>query len=146
MAIKFDSDRLTLHFRLSEFVNTLDGNRMYLDSGFIPFVLQLQEFRLWYGRPMNITSGYRTAAYNRKVGGASNSMHLKGLAVDFRLPAGELKKYGKARKEEFYNNIKDKWFLLCDGAGVKGSVVFYDAIIHLDYRRDFRYFDDRRGK
>ena len=101
MAIKFDSDRLTPHFRLSEFVNALDGSRMYLDSDFIPFVLQLEEFRLWYGRPMNITSGYRTAAYNRKVGGASNSMHLKGLAVDYRLPAGELKNTEKPEKKSF---------------------------------------------
>lgn len=145
MVIKFDSDRLTEHFRVSEFVNKEDGNRMYTDPDFIPFVLQLQEFRYWYGRPITITSGYRTVKFNKKVGGASNSMHLQGLAVDFKLPMSELKKYSSARREEFYNNVKNKWFSLCDAHGVKGSVVFYDSFIHLDYRRGFRFFEDRRA-
>ena len=34
---------------------------------------------------MIITSGYRCRAVNNKVGGASNSYHLKGLAADIRV-------------------------------------------------------------
>ena len=34
------------------------------------------------GIPFKINSGYRTSKHNKKVGGASQSSHLKGLAVD----------------------------------------------------------------
>lgn len=42
----------------------------------------LEEVREHYGRPINITSGYRTESHNAKVGGTPNSSHLKGLACD----------------------------------------------------------------
>ena len=35
-----------------------------------------------YGKSVVINSGYRTPEHNAKVGGASGSSHLKGLAVD----------------------------------------------------------------
>lgn len=34
------------------------------------------------GKAIHINSGYRTVAYNRKVGGKSGSRHLKGCALD----------------------------------------------------------------
>ena len=34
-------------------------------------------------KPIIITSGYRSPSYNKKVGGAKNSQHIKGQAVDF---------------------------------------------------------------
>ena len=42
----------------------------------------LQQIRDHFGKPVSITSGYRTPAYNTKVGGASNSYHVKGMAAD----------------------------------------------------------------
>ena len=33
--------------------------------------------------PMRVNSWYRCPAYNRKIGGASNSQHLLGKAIDF---------------------------------------------------------------
>ncbi len=39
--------------------------------------------------PVVITSGYRSAAVNRCVGGASNSNHLSGCAVDIRVAGVE---------------------------------------------------------
>jgi uncharacterized protein YcbK (DUF882 family) len=35
------------------------------------------------GRPMRVLSWYRCRSYNAKVGGAPNSQHLLGRAVDF---------------------------------------------------------------
>lgn len=35
------------------------------------------------GKPIIITSGYRNPEYNKRVGGAENSQHIKGQAVDF---------------------------------------------------------------
>lgn len=43
----------------------------------------LQPIRDMLGKPMIITSGYRNAAVNKLTGGADNSQHLKGQAVDF---------------------------------------------------------------
>jgi len=38
-----------------------------------------------------ITSYYRTVSYNKKIGGKSNSKHLKGLAIDIPLTFNKLK-------------------------------------------------------
>ena len=37
-----------------------------------------------YGSPMIISSGFRTVAHNKAVGGVKNSSHLLGWAVDIR--------------------------------------------------------------
>lgn len=57
----------------------------------------VQRIRDHYGKPMLITCGLRCPAYNREVGGISNSEHKKGLAVDFYIP-GVTDTYGN-RKE-----------------------------------------------
>ena len=36
-----------------------------------------------FGKPVYITSGYRTAAHNAAVGGSKSSQHLLGRAADF---------------------------------------------------------------
>ena len=45
---------------------------------------RLDEIREKYGKPIIITSGYRCQELNNKVGGKSNSFHLKGLAADLK--------------------------------------------------------------
>ena len=45
---------------------------------------RLDEIREKYGKPIIITSGYRCQELNEKVGGKSNSFHLKGLAADLK--------------------------------------------------------------
>ena len=42
----------------------------------------LDAARKIYGKPMRITSGFRTKTHNKKVGGVKSSSHLKGLAID----------------------------------------------------------------
>ena len=42
----------------------------------------LDQVRHLAGVPMVITSAYRDPEHNRRVGGASNSAHLRGTAVD----------------------------------------------------------------
>jgi hypothetical protein len=43
----------------------------------------LDQFRERYGKPLRISSGYRPAAINAAVGGATKSNHIMCLAVDF---------------------------------------------------------------
>ena len=62
----------------------------------------LDVVRAEYGKPIRISSGYRTAEHNQKVGGVSNSSHLKGLAVDIKV------KNGRERYELL--NILTKYF------------------------------------
>lgn len=42
----------------------------------------LDPLRIVYGKPIYVTSGYRSKEVNKKVGGVTTSLHLKGCAVD----------------------------------------------------------------
>jgi len=47
----------------------------------------LDRVRRLLGRPLAISSGYRSPALNREVGGSPRSRHVTGLAADFACPA-----------------------------------------------------------
>ena len=58
----------------------------------------LQAIRDHFGAPVVITSGYRTAAHNRAVGGAVYSQHQYGRAADIRVsgvPVEQLAAYAE---------------------------------------------------
>lgn len=44
----------------------------------------LDMVRVHIGKPILVNSGYRCKRLNEMVGGIQNSMHIKGLAADFR--------------------------------------------------------------
>ena len=49
----------------------------------------LEVLRERAGTPIRINSGYRSPQLNRKIGGAANSNHLTGCAVDIRVSGME---------------------------------------------------------
>lgn len=51
------------------------------------------------GRQFKITSGWRSTRNNRSCGGAANSRHLYGLAVDFVIPGLRVNQYAKTFSE-----------------------------------------------
>jgi len=53
------------------------------------FMEKLIAVREDYNEPMIITSGYRHLAYNDTIGGAKNSPHLYGRAVDVKVVGGD---------------------------------------------------------
>ena len=56
------------------------------DSTMEELAALLETIRLHFGRPVAITSGFRTAAHNASIPGASpHSQHLYGRAADFRV-------------------------------------------------------------
>ena len=59
-----------------------------MDEG---FVLTLEKIRAGLGYPLVITSGYRTRAHNKKVGGKPSSAHIHGLAADISAPSSKQK-------------------------------------------------------
>lgn len=46
----------------------------------------LQPLRDKLGKPIVVTSGYRSPAVNAAIGGARNSAHMSGLAADIHVP------------------------------------------------------------
>lgn len=69
------------HFKLYEFASP--GTDRVLYSTYI--VDWLEKIRSHFGGSITVTSAYRTSIYNRSVGGASNSAHIYGQAVDFKV-------------------------------------------------------------
>jgi len=68
------------HFKLSEFDSPdapSSGNMMSVE-----FLSMLDKAREIANTPFVISSGYRTADYNEKVGGVPHSSHTRGRAAD----------------------------------------------------------------
>lgn len=66
-------------FRVREFRCRDGTDAVLIDE---ELVVVLQCIREHFGRPVHITSGYRTVAHNAAVGGSKSSQHLLGRAAD----------------------------------------------------------------
>ena len=75
--------RLAPDFKVRE-LRCKDGTDTVMVDEALTVVLQC--IREHFGKPVVITSGYRTAAHNAVVGGAKSSQHLLGRAADIRVP------------------------------------------------------------
>lgn len=86
--------KLSPHFDLSEFTQSQTAARLGLDNtppaGVVDALSytasQLERIRTLLGAPLFISSGYRSLAVNRAVGGKDSSQHCKGEAADFTCP------------------------------------------------------------
>ena len=86
--------KLSRHFELEEFLVSETAARLGIPN--IPasgihlrlerLAETMDEVRELLGHPVIITSGYRSEALNRAVGGVMTSDHIKGLAADFICP------------------------------------------------------------
>ena len=112
---------LSQHFTLGEFTRS-----KYPEVYNIPSheaIANLKRLCVWLevlrnkvGHPIVINSGYRSPQLNRKVGGAANSNHLTGCAVDIRTSGYEqaicyaaiLINYAKESAQEFDELLIEK--------------------------------------
>lgn len=72
--------------------------------------------------PLRITSGYRTPEHNRKIGGATNSYHKFGLAVDLSPESGLVR------------DLTSMFECAVEMQEIKGLGIYDSGIIHLDLR------------
>lgn len=63
------------------------GSVVHIDLGLLDLVFSMQKWLVEWGidRPMTVHSGYRSPATNAREGGALNSMHMQGRALDFHI-------------------------------------------------------------
>ncbi|MBW3498887.1 D-Ala-D-Ala carboxypeptidase family metallohydrolase [Janthinobacterium sp. NKUCC08_JDC] len=81
---------LSPHFSLAELVASQVATRKGIDNtpaaavvaNLTRLAAMLEQVRALVGMPIAISSGYRSPALNKVVGGAGNSAHVLGLAAD----------------------------------------------------------------
>jgi hypothetical protein len=85
---------LTEHFDLNELTISETGARLGLDNTPSEEIIAnlkllceitLEPLRDYLGKPISITSGYRSIEINDAIGGAIDSQHTKGQAADIHV-------------------------------------------------------------
>lgn len=88
--------QLSKNFHLSEFTHSQVASRFGLNNTPTDKIIDnlkllcekvLQPIRDNYNKPVVISSGYRSSAVNRAVGGSNRSQHRFGQAADFTIPS-----------------------------------------------------------
>lgn len=94
------------------------------------FLDHLLRFNLHF----TITSAWRSIAENKAAGGASNSQHLYGEAID-------IKPYGSTT----YGQLLDYIYDYSDNTHVFDQLILYPTFIHISFgKRDRRQVIDKR--
>ena len=95
----------------------------YIDSDLVQI---LQKIRDHFGKSVNISSAYRCPSYNKRVGGASKSYHVKGQAADIKISG-----VSPLLVAQYAESL-----------GVKG-IGYYDTFVHIDTRTSkFYWYSD----
>lgn len=117
MAIYFTIKEMTESSMAKAYQIDNEPKEKYIKENLKKVMYILDLTRVYIGKPIYINSGYRCKKLNEMVGGVSNSMHIKGLAADFRTtfePDIEtMYNYLNIRKEKFQITelIKHKKFI-----------------------------------
>ena len=108
---------MSKYFTLKEMTYSDTAKKYGIDNtptqGVIEHLNELMDFldplREAWGSPITVTSGYRSAYLNSKVGGSSTSVHKRGWACDLVPKNGKMKEFKKFVKEY----LKDKKYDQC---------------------------------
>ena len=87
-----------------------------------------ERIRARWGKPIRIMSVYRTPAHNKRVGGAKNSQHLQGRAMDLLPPKGVT----VAAFQNGIRKIADE--MVAEGKDLIGGIGYYPTFCHVDVR------------
>lgn len=143
MAAYMTDGRITKNFTIAEMANKQAGEmtKLVISPEIIEHAQMMQELRDCYGKSLNVSSWYRTKAFNKKCGGASNSAHLDGRATDINNI--------NTKDNELVKQFKHWWQAICIGHGKIGGIEVYPWGMHFDSHSDkfgcktFRYKDNR---
>ena len=124
---KDGSTYLSDNFKVKEFACN-DGSDTVLISD--ELVSLLQKIRDHFGVAVTINSGYRTSTYNKKVGGATNSQHVKGTAADIVVKGVDPLTVAQYSEHLMPNS---------------GGIGVYQTFTHVDVRTSRSRWDNRSG-
>lgn len=113
---KDGNKKLSANFKVREFACTDGSDPIFIDTDLVNV---LQKIRTHFGKPVTITSAYRTPAKNKAAGGTKYSQHLYGRAADIKVK-GIAPKSVAAYAEK-----------LMPG---KGGIGTYSTFTHIDVR------------
>ena len=115
--------KLTTNFSLNEFNKRNYNVPTDVLRNLIELAKNLQVLRDEVKKPIKITSGYRPAELNAKVGGATKSRHITGEAADFKIEGYTPKQVAA---------IIEK--LIASGKMKEGGLGTYRTWVHYDTR------------
>ena len=124
---KDKNKQLSKNFKVTEFKCNDGSDKILIDTEFTKNVLQ--KIRDHFKASIHINSAYRTPTYNKKVGGSSNSYHVKGRAFDI-----VVKGYRPSEVANYARSI-----------GVKG-VIEYNSFVHIDSRPNRYWARNNNGQ
>lgn len=115
---------MSKYFTLAEF-RSKDGADFPQDvlQNLQKLVVNLDIIREEIGLPIHVNSGYRSTEHNKKIGGAKNSYHVKGMASDL-----SVKGIRPSALKEIIVGLMDR------GKITAGGVKAYDTFVHYDIR------------
>ena len=113
---KDGNKKLSANFKVKEFACTDGSDPIFIDS---ELVNVLQKVRNHFGKPVTITSAYRTPGRNKAVGGETYSQHLYGKAADIKVKGASPKTVASYAEK------------LLSG---KGGIGIYNSFVHVDVR------------
>ena len=115
-SLKKDGDvKLSTNFKVKEFACHDGSDPIFIDS---ELVTVLQKIRTHFGKPVTITSAYRTPPHNSREGGTTYSQHLYGKAADIKITGVTPKKVA-----DYAETLLDK-----------GGIGIYNTFTHIDVR------------
>ena len=111
--------QITPHFKVREFACSDGSDVVFVSTSLVDI---LEAIRVHFGRPVTITSGYRTISYNASLKNSSKkSQHCNGLAADIKV-AG----VSPAAVADYAEQL----------LGSHGGVGLYSWGVHIDVRAD----------
>ena len=84
--------------------------------------IEFERIRAAVGTPICVLSAYRTPDHNRRVGGARNSQHCQGRALDLQLPRGWT-------MDRFYRIVRE---IAGRSESLLAGLGRYPAFVHID--------------
>ncbi len=124
---KDGEESISKNFKVKEFRCKDGSDSIFVDVNFVRNYLQ--KIRDYFNSPLTINSAYRTEEYNKKVGGAKNSYHMKGQAFDIAV-----KGHTPTEVAQYAQTL-----------GIKG-IIQYNTFVHVDSRTRKYWSKNKNGK